>query len=98
MTRVEGLGVDPVAVSVPRGFSPAPAGSPCWKIYNWLCTASVGGRGELAARLVVEPMNPLDDRGRAGRCRVYTVYPTLRGGSGPAQVETVKPERGMQKG
>ncbi len=60
MTRVEGLGVDPVADSVPRGSEPAPAGSQCWEIYNWLCTSSVGGRGELVGRLVDEPMNPLE--------------------------------------
>ncbi len=65
MTRVEGLGVDPVADSDPRSRVSAPAGSPCWEIYNWLCTASVGGRGELAGRLVGELMNPLEGE-RAG--------------------------------
>ncbi len=74
---------------------PAPAGSPCWDIYNWLCTASVGGRGELAGRLVGEPMNPLEGE-RAGVG--FTLYPTLRRGSRPAQVETVEPEQGIQKG
>jgi hypothetical protein len=99
MTRVKGFGDDPVAVSVPWGTSePGPAGSPCWEIYNWLCTASVGGRGKLAGRLVGEPVSPLDDRGRAGLCRVYTGYLTLRKESGLVQVETVEPEQGMQKG
>jgi hypothetical protein len=76
MTRVEGLYIDPVADSFPRGRVPASAGSPCWEIHNWLCSASVGGRGELAGRLVGEPMNPLE--GELAGVRVYTVYPTLR--------------------
>ncbi len=78
MTRVEGFGVDPVADSdsSSQGRVLAPAGSPCWEIHYWLCTASVGGRGELAGRPVGEPMNPLE--GERASVRVYTVYPTLR--------------------
>jgi hypothetical protein len=41
-------------------------------------------------------MNPLESE-RAG-VGDYTVYPTLRRCCGPAQVETVEPERGMQRG
>ncbi len=76
MSRVDGLVVDPVPDSSSLGRVPAPAGSLCWEIHYWQCTASVYRKERAVGRPVGEPMTPLE--GERVDVGVYTVYPTLR--------------------